>query len=392
MLIVGAGIGGLTLGLAARHRGLLVDVVERAGSFNPVGAGIGLAANALACLDLLGLREEILASGHQFELARVTDDRGREINSTEFADLGLKILGVAMHRAVLHNLLLRNAEGIEIRLGTTVDSVDISADLLSVFFSDGSRGNYDVVVGCDGVHSRVRRLLFNAREPKYVGYFSWRTIVQRPRAVECPIEMWGRGRRLGLVPISEDELYCFTTLNGPPVGRDSSGDPPEKRVARFHSEFRNFRGSAPAVLEQVVEAAQLVPTDLENVVLSSWVKGRVALLGDAAHAMTPNLGQGAAMAIEDAIVLARLLAENRSVEEAFGRYQSIRFKRVNLMQRRSRLFGVMAQFEASIACAIRDTALRLVPLNLGKRKAVYEMMKVVEAEKARAQHSTAIPA
>jgi 2-polyprenyl-6-methoxyphenol hydroxylase-like FAD-dependent oxidoreductase len=384
MLIVGAGIGGITLGIAARRRGLLVDVVERASSFNPVGAGIGLGANAVACLDLIGLQDELLARGRPFEIARVTDDSGRAITSTEFVDLGLKVLAVGVHRAVLHDLLLRNAEGIEIRLGTTVDSIDSSGSSVSVLFCDGSRGIYDLVVGCDGLNSRVRRLLFNAPEPKYAGYFSWRMIVKRPKEVECPIEMWGRGCRLGLVPISEDELYCFTTLNGPPVGRDYAGDPPERRVARFHDAFGNFRGSAPAVLEQVVEPSQLIPTDLEDVMLDTWVKGRVALLGDAAHAMTPNLGQGAAMAIEDAIVLARLLAESRGVEEAFASYQSIRFPRVKAMQRRSHLFGVMGQFENRAACAIRNTAFRLSPffLGLAKRGALREMMKVAEAERA----------
>lgn len=380
MLIVGAGIGGLTLGIAVQRRGLSVEIVERAESFAPVGAGIGLVANALACLDLIGLKDELLATGYPFEFAHVTDESGREITSTGFADLGLPIQGVAMHRAVLHDILLREAQGIEIRLATTVDRVESQGSSVSVSFSDGSQGSYNLIVGCDGVHSRMRTLLFDAREPEYVGYFSWRAIVKRPKQVACPIEMWGRGRRLGLIPISENELYFFTTLNALPVGRDASGDPPEKRVARFHDAFKTFGGSAPSVLEQIEHPEQLIPTDLEDVVLNTWIRGRFALLGDAAHAMTPNLGQGAAMAIEDAIVLGRLLAESRSIEDAFASYQSARFSRVRSMQRRSRQFGMMAQLEAPAACAIRNTAFRLMPIRLGRRTAVRELMKVAIAE------------
>jgi 2-polyprenyl-6-methoxyphenol hydroxylase-like FAD-dependent oxidoreductase len=381
-LIVGAGIGGLTFAIAARRWGLSVEMVERAPAFAPVGAGIGLAPNAVACLSLLGLEDELVAAGSPFDAGRVSDELGRPIISATFADVGLPVQGVATHRAVLHELLLRAARDLKIRLGTTVDRLDLSGSSVRATFSDGSSGSYDLVVGADGVRSRVRALIFGADQPKYVGYFSWRTIVARPKEIELPVEMWGRGRRLGLVPISENDLYCFTTLNGPPVGRDSFGDPLDGRLARFREAFGNFGGSAPRVLEQITDPEQLVPTDLEEVTLREWARGRVVLLGDAAHAMTPNLGQGAAMAMEDAVVLARLIERSNYVADALALYQSARISRVRSIQRLSHRFGVIGQFESAAACAIRNTAVRILPMGWLSRVAAREIMKVVSEESA----------
>jgi 2-polyprenyl-6-methoxyphenol hydroxylase-like FAD-dependent oxidoreductase len=358
VLIVGGGIGGLTLAASLARRSIEAELIERAPSWSPVGAGIGLGINAMMALGQIGADIGVLAKGATFQCWNLEDAKGRLIISFDLAEATrrAKVPAVSIHRADLHEALIAAAAPVPIRLGTTLDTLAADAEGVDVAFSDGSARRYALVVGADGINSQVRELAFGRVPVRYAGYTSFRAVVDLARAMPDMIEMWGRGRRIGLAPINGKKLYCYTTLSV----AAAEPDPPEGRLAMFRRAYGEFGGSFPEVLAQITSSDQLFRTDINEIIDTQWRKGRVLLIGDAAHAMTPNLGQGGAMAIEDAIVLSRLLGEYRSIDAALDSYVERRLNRVTLIQNRSRSFGRLGHFRSGFACALRDFMLRHV--------------------------------
>lgn len=358
ILIVGGGIGGLTLAAALARASIDAELIERAPAWAPVGAGIGLGINAMLALRQVGADKSVLERGATFRRWNVVDMRGRVIVSFELSEAAerAKVPAVSIHRADLHDALHAAARGIPMRLGTTVRALRPDADGVDVEFSDGSSGRYALVVGADGIRSQVRELVFGDMPLRYAGYSSYRAVVDLARPLPDMIEMWGNGRRIGLAPINGRRLYCYTTLSGPAA----EPDPPERRLALFREAYGGFGGRFPEVLAQITSPDQLFRTDINELVGAPWRKQRVILIGDAAHAMTPNLGQGGAMAIEDAVVLARMLREQTSIDAALEGFIERRRKRVTLIQNRSRSFGWLGHFRSRTACSARNFVLRKI--------------------------------
>lgn len=364
ILIVGAGIGGLTLAAALRHKGIQAEVVERAAAWGPVGTGIVLGLNAMKVLGRIGLAGAVAWRGLEVGSARVTDARGQTLTALDFRSLPNDAgRAYALHRAALHEALLTGVDPASIRLNTTVKAIEQNDSRVAVQFSDGTRGEFDGVIGADGIRSVVRWLAFGESPLYYSGYTCWRFVALGEFKNSDTWEMWGRGRRFGVVPLGDGKVYCFTTLNAP------QNDPTMRNISLqdFQKLFAGFQGPAPELLASLESSNQLLWNDLEEVWLDTWVKGRVALLGDAAHAMTPNMGQGAAMAIEDAYVLAEELAGAGELPAALQRYEARRRERVDLIQTRSRRFGVVAQWESSPARSLRNFLVRMTPDSVGRK-------------------------
>ncbi len=369
ILIVGGGIGGLTLAAALRLKGIHAEVVERAAAWAPVGAGIVLGLNAMKVLGRIGLAGAVARRGLEVGAARVTDARGRTLTALNLRSLPNDAgRAYALHRAALHEALLTGVDPASIRLNTTLKAIEQDASRVAVQFSDGARGEFDAVIGADGIRSVTRWLTFGESPLYYSGYTCWRFVARGEFKNADTWEMWGRGRRFGIVPLGDGRVYCFTTLNAP------QNDSTQRNISLqdFRKLFAGFEGPAPELLASLESADQLLWNDLEEVWLDTWVKGRVALLGDAAHAMTPNMGQGAAMAIEDAFVLAEELAGTADVPATLQRYEARRRERVDFVQTRSRRFGVVAQWESAPACALRNFLARLTPDSVG-RKAIEQL-------------------
>jgi len=359
VLVVGGGVAGL--GLAAGLRGRAsVTLADQAPAWRPLGAGLLLHANAMAALTRLGV--DIDGLGAPVGVMRIADREGDELSRIETADLPTRLRTArVVHRAALHERLLAHVDA-EVRLGTTVTEVapDGAATL-----SDGTRAAWDLVVGADGLRSRVRQLLGGGLSPRYLGYTCWRWIGRDP-GLDGMVEMWGRGRRVGLVPLGDGRLYGFLVENAP------AGTTAEVPAAELPARFAEFRGSAPAALAGLAQ----VPVrhdDLHDLGGVDWGKGRVLLVGDAAHAQTPNLGQGAATALEDAAALAGLLPD--AAETAVPAFVARRDARVRDLQSLGRRLGVMAQWSHPLACWVRDTSTRLTPGWLNRRM----LARVVEA-------------
>lgn len=334
ILIVGAGIGGLTLAHALRQRGLSFDIVDQVARWEPVGAGLGLWSNALRVFDRLGLLERVIAAGVPFTGGDVLDARGGLLTRVRYSSPDPRIpVGVALLRYELHEAL---REGIDVKLGTTIESKD----------------GYDLVVGADGVHSRVRELFWGPVELRDSGYTSWRFVVPIELPLEGPTEMWGAGKRTGLVAMTHGRTYAFATTNVPPT----FDDPPPGRLARFRENFRGFGEPFATALSMLTRDDELIHARLVDLRLATWTRPGAALLGDAAHAMTPNVAQGAAMAIEDAWVLADCIARG-----AIQEYEPTRRRRVEWVQKLSWQFGVVGQLASPILCALRNVAIRLAP-------------------------------
>ncbi|MGE0432008.1 MAG: FAD-dependent monooxygenase [Planctomycetota bacterium] len=364
VLIVGAGIGGLTLARALQRRGIQPDIIDHAHELAPVGAGIALGLNAMLVYRGLGLRDAILDRGMQIRHASIRTATGKLLTQTDpsslTATLDPSMLSfVTIHRGELHTALIDGVGGIErIRLNTTVDRLDDEDRRVNVTFSDGRREHYDVVVGADGIHSKVRDLLLGPTVLQYSGYTCWRVIA--PITPEHgTVESWGRGQRIGVVPVRGDRAYAFLVANAPP--RQPA---PWSDIESFRHYWRDFTGDPGALVHSITDLGMLIHHDLDELPwLPAWYRGRVVLLGDAAHAMTPNMGQGAAMSIEDAWVLAEELAAKGAAEvpAALRSYSDRRRDRVKWVQDTSRFIGRIAQWSGRFACAFRNFAVWAAP-------------------------------
>ncbi len=354
-IVIGAGIGGLTTAIALRQRGIDVEVYERSAVLGDIGAGISLWANALKALHRLGLKAPLDARSFSSEEGALRTVDGTVLSRTsahEFtARFGMPV--TVFHRAELLEVLRDAARDIPIHLDHECREVTQGDGSVSVGFTGGRRAPADVVVGADGLRSVVRASLAIPGEIRYAGYTAWRGIAPFPTAGLLAGETLGCGQRFGLVPIVGDRVYWYATENV----REGERDEPERTKARLAGMFAQWHAPIPALIEATAAAAILRNDIYDRDPADRWSEGRVTLLGDAAHAMTPNLGQGGCQAIEDAVVLARCLGEGGPVEPSLRRYESLRIPRTRFIANASRRIGRAFQIESPILCRLRDLAL-----------------------------------
>jgi 2-polyprenyl-6-methoxyphenol hydroxylase-like FAD-dependent oxidoreductase len=366
--IAGGGIGGLTLASALRRSGIGVTVYERAQALRPAGAGITVQANAMAALRTLGLDEAVAAQGQVAGEALILDAAGRVLQAVETEalqrELGAPI--VCIHRSRLHQVLLDACGAENVRTGCAVVGYGDLGEGVSVHLSDGSVANVDLLVGADGIHSTVRTQLLGEQPLRYSGYTSWRGVCRDPElgAITRTSESWGVGKRFGIVPIGQGEVYWFATANAP----EGQQDPPGRTREGLLERFAGWHEPIERLIERTAEA-DLLRTDIhDRPPVRSWSKGRVVLLGDAAHPMTPNLGQGGCQAIEDAVVLARALAKLPSVGDALQRYEGLRVERANGIVKKSYALGRLGQLENRAAILLRNALLRWTPAAVARKQ------------------------
>jgi 2-heptyl-3-hydroxy-4(1H)-quinolone synthase len=335
VLIVGGGIGGLSLGRELALRRIAFTVLERAPQLNPVGAGIIMNPNAMSVLERNGLADEVRRDSWPYVTRETRDASGRLLATRDYRPLyesGKLAQGALVHRAHLLEVLYRSLPPGAVQFGVAVKSTKTI--------------DCDLVVGADGIHSQVRREIFGEFQPRYMGYRSHRLIMENVAAVRCFTEYLGRGQRIGVVPISEKRMYVWTTFNSP---RDAQPAPDLPRMfAQFTDEAiqRMFRALPPM--------RNIITTEIEELWVENWFRKNAVLLGDAAHAMTPNIGQGAGMAMEDAAVLAEELARGGKIEEALISYERRRKPRAGMVLRVSREVGTEGQRSNALACWLRN--------------------------------------
>lgn len=364
VIVCGAGIGGLTAGIALRQRGFDVRILERVARIEPVGAGITVQVNAMRVMQRLGLADAIAAAGALVTRGSIRSVDGRVIRSMDQGDLAARYGApfVAIHRARLHDILLKAYDG-ELVTGTAVARVTTTADGATVAIA-GSEVKHGaaVVIGADGLRSSVREALFGPEPLRAADQVSWRCVCPRAAAADDPGgETWGPGARFGFVPISDHEAYWYAVLD--------KAKAPSDRVeqhAALVAAFREWHAPIPALLA-ATHPAQVIRTELfDRPPTRAWGRDAVTLLGDAAHPMTPNLGQGGCQAIEDAWILARELARDPSAA-GLRRYEALRQPRTRRFVEESWRFGKLAQSSSPWTMRLRDLAMRLVPEALMQR-------------------------
>lgn len=368
ILIVGGGIGGLAAAGALHRLGAHVTVVERAPAWQPLGAGLMLSANALAVLDALALGAMVRTRSVALPSVALRSADDVLLQAVSYSAEPNRLEAPrGMHRAALHDVLLHGAAGVTMQLGTSVQAIAPLDGGVQVTFTDAREAAFDLVIGADGVHSHMRALAFpdSTAVVRYAGYTCWRTVMPNGANLTGVVELWGRGKRIGLVPLPDGQLYVFLTANATAGERD----PVRGAHAVVAARFREFAGDARPVIATLAarDDLPLLRHDITELSDQLWVRGHAALLGDAGHATTPNLGQGAGMALEDALSLVHALRTHRAIADALTHYQAQRAQRVADIVRTSRRVGQMGQWTHPVARALRDTAMRLTPAWVGDR-------------------------
>ncbi len=372
VLVVGGGIGGLSLARELSLRGLRATVLEKAPRLNPVGAGIIMNPNAMRVLERNGLAEAVRADSWPYLLRETCDERGRKLALRDYRplyDAGKLARGALVHRAHLLDVLLRSLPSDTVRFGVGIRDIELGSAGVRLSTARGESFEADLLVGADGIHSEVRRRVFGEFAPVYMGYRSHRLVVDNA-GIGHFTEFLGHGRRIGLVPISAERLYVWTTFNSPhdrPPRLESGAD-----FRNFFQEFTDPR--IAAVFSQLRSMDGVILTAIEELKLERWAQGRSALLGDAVHAMTPNIGQGAGMAMEDAAALAEDLSGKETLEKALESYVRRRRLRVETVMRVSREVGTDGQRSGMIECWLRNRRLRQEGRNAEKALAELERL------------------
>jgi 2-polyprenyl-6-methoxyphenol hydroxylase-like FAD-dependent oxidoreductase len=351
ILIVGGGIAGLTLATALHRQGFTAELVERSTVWRATGAGIMVHANGMRMLRALGVGEAVEQAGAVVRRWGSYDQQGEQLCETDLEALWGEVGPcIGIDRPRLQQVLLAGAAAVPYRLGTAVTSLMQDEHRVWVGFSDGEAREYDLVVGADGMYSTVRRLTLGAASPAYTGQMVWRSIAPtRPRGLTTLQFLLGEGCFFGLLPTGDGYTYGFGNVTEPRFR-----DPLEGRLARLRTRFAAFGGPVPEYLASLSRDEEIHFAPIEWVKLNQWQSGRVVLIGDAAHASVPLMGQGGCLAMEDACVLAEVLREAGSVERALDAYMSRRKPRAEWVQQESRA----AAESVLLPPAIRNAALR----------------------------------
>lgn len=327
ILIVGGGIGGLTAAIALGARGHKLTVIEKDPNWAVYGVGIIQQANVVRAMAGLGIIDEYLAAGFGFDWLEAYLPSGERVARIPAPRLVEGVpANVGISRRRLHDVLAARATaaGAKIRLGLTVSSLQNGADKVAVEFSNGEAIDYDLVIGADGLYSTIRTQIFpDPPTPEFTGQSVWRYNFVRDPETDC-LQFYEGATGVGLVPLAADLMYMFVTTPEPGNPRF----PTKGLAATMRQRIAHCAPRIRALGEQITDDAEIVYKPLEWLFMrGDWHQGRVVLLGDAVHATTPHLGQGAGMAIEDAIVLAEELDQRDTVADAFAAYQARRFER-----------------------------------------------------------------
>jgi 2-polyprenyl-6-methoxyphenol hydroxylase-like FAD-dependent oxidoreductase len=365
VIVVGAGIGGLTTAIALSRRKVDVEIYERATRLADVGAGVSLWPNALKALHQLGMKAALDAMSFVSDVGALRIADGTFLSRTTATEF-VRRFGfptTVFHRAELLAALVQAATTIPIHLGRPCRDFEQSGDRVTVHFADGTEATGDVLVGADGLRSVVRERLGIPGALKYAGYTAWRGVARFDTGDLIAGETFGCGQRFGVVPITGNRVYWYATDNVAEGGRDE----PAAAKQRLLERFRTWHAPIPAVIA-ATDAEAILRNDIyDRDPVEQWGEGRVTLLGDAAHPMTPNLGQGGCQAIEDGLVLARHLGGGPDVPTALRAYESERIPRTSSIVTSSRRVGQMGQIASPIFCKLRNVALGMIPLSMTYR-------------------------
>lgn len=360
--IIGAGIGGLTTAIALKQKGFEVELFEAAPEIREVGAGISLAFNAMQVYQHLGLAETIRQAGYQASRMKITDAKLKPISCIDLAPFYQKygVPVVAIHRGVLQKKLVENLEGTAIHLHKKLKAIEKDDKALILHFEDGTQHSAQLLIGADGIHSPTRNYVYPEAQLRDAHQPCWRGIThfELPAAQQHQLlEMWGKGKRFGFTHIDGQRVYWYALVN-------QKADSADINLAATFQDFNPLVG-------QIIESTptdKIIKADLIDLKpIDRWHTDNICLIGDAAHATTPNMGQGACQAIEDAWVLSNCLAKD-APPLAFQKFQALRMPKAKKVVNMSWQIGGLAHWENSIGVWLRNALLRATPKSIAQRQ------------------------
>jgi 2-polyprenyl-6-methoxyphenol hydroxylase-like FAD-dependent oxidoreductase len=366
VVVVGAGIGGLAAAVALEQAGVEPMVVERAPELREAGFGLVLAANAVAALRRLGLADAVAARGTRVAAAEARAPRGELLGRIPYAELGWETYGIL--RTELQAVLREAVAPERLRLGRTCVGAGEDG---TVRLDGGETIAADAVVGADGIRSVVRASLFGPEPLRYGGHRAWRagTTFDHELLRDRFVEAWGVGGGFGFGPAGGGRVYwyCFEAV-------PEDAPTPERPKEALLERYGRWLDPIPGLIESTAPDAIEPTFTYDRRPLRTWGRGRVTLLGDAAHPMKPNIGQGAAQALEDAVVLGACLGSSGDAESALRAYERRRVRRANAVVRASRQAGRLAEVRSPLGARLRDIAVRALP----DRLAIAQQRRIAE--------------
>jgi 2-polyprenyl-6-methoxyphenol hydroxylase-like FAD-dependent oxidoreductase len=356
--IIGGGIGGLSAGIALQRLGFQVKIYEKRPDHSTKGAGIVLGANALKSLVYLGVGEKIQQAGYGLNECHILSENGKNLTLLHYKDSTIQNYTMIL-RSQLSSILTETLKPKTIVYGKKLVDLVQHHDGIDLYFEDGTHTQTEYLIGADGIFSTVRKKFLPYKQLRFAGYTCWRGVVEN-----CPdhipkrfTETWGPKGRVGIVPLKDHKMFWYALKNC------QQDDPELKKwtIKDIIYNFMDYHDPIPQLLERTKENHMIHHDIYDLDPIFQYVFGRVVLLGDAAHATTPNMGQGAGQAIEDALYLSLCLKDSNHIESAFMEYEKQRLQRTRKVVQDSWVLGKVAQLDIPLLCSIRNSMIKLAP-------------------------------
>ena len=363
--IIGAGIGGLTTAIALEQKGITTRIFEQAQQIKQVGAGIILANNAMQVYDKLGLRKIIEENGNPISTMHITKANLQPLSSIDLAyfERKNKIKNIAIHRGKLQQILIDHLKSSKIELQHQLTSIEKNTDDYTLKFENGNQIQASIILGADGLNSVVRQSILPNNSIRHANQVCWRgiTAYKLPKKFRNELnEAWGKSERFGFVQIAENKVYWYALKSFKKDQHEFSVHDLDKYFGEYNTIIKDILQSTKKEHINTAEISDLKPT-------STWYKEKVCLIGDSAHATTPNMGQGACQAIEDAYVLSACI-DKYEISKAFSEYQRLRLPKAHQVVKASWFVGKMAHLSNPILVGLRNQILRATPSSVNRKQ------------------------
>jgi len=372
--IIGAGIAGLTTAIALEKIGIKATIFESTRTIKAVGAGLVLAGNAIKAFQRLGIADEVIKLGLLLPSFTIYDQKGKSISKIDSKVINEQygVGNFTIHRAELHKFLLSKIDSDRIHTNKQAVHIENTDNSVIVTFQDGSIHQTDVLILADGIHSKIRKQLLPGTEPRYSGYTCWRAVIDNSNLnLTETSETWSTVGRFGIVPLADNKIYWFACINAP----QNDNTIRQFKVAELQNHFKSFHEPIPSILQHTKDESLIWNDIIDLKPINQYAFDKVVIIGDAGHAMTPNMGQGACQAIEDAVILADELNSNSDVKIAFKQFEKRRVKRVHYIVNTSWTIGKLAQTENKLLASVRNFVFKNIPGSVNERqlKTLYEV-------------------
>lgn len=373
--IIGAGIGGLTTAIALERKGIKTRIFEQAKQIKEVGAGIILANNAMQVYEKLGLRKVIEENGNPISSMNITKPNLKPLSKIDLSYFEQKhnTKNIAIHRGLLQQILIDKLKSTKINLDHKLTSIVENTNGYELKFENEEKTQSSTVLGADGINSIVRKNLFPNNEVRNANQICWRGVTEYKLPTKFKNELneaWGKTERFGFVQISESKVYWYALKSFKNNMNEFSINEIEQYFSDYNSIIQNIIKSTKKEQINTAEISDLKPTN-------TWCKSNVCLIGDSAHATTPNMGQGACQAIEDAYVLSECLSKYGTTK-AFYEYQNLRLAKAHQVVKASWIVGKIAHLSNPILIGLRNQIMRLIPtfVNRKQNEKIYQLAKI----------------